>query len=92
MEAIKTKAVPILKKYGVTGAAVFGSYARSDQNKKSDIDLLIEYPPGTLTLFSLVKMNGDLKKVLKKKVQIVTLNSLSPYIKDDVMKDKRVIM
>jgi predicted nucleotidyltransferase len=37
-------------------------------------------------------MNGGLKKVLKKKVQIVTLNSLSPYIKDDVMKDKRVIM
>ncbi|MCL4440384.1 MAG: nucleotidyltransferase domain-containing protein [Firmicutes bacterium] len=92
METIKTKAVPILEKYGVTGAAVFGSYARGDQKKKSDINFLIEYLPGTLTLFSLVKMNGDLKKALKKKVQIVTLNSLSPHIKDNVLKDKRLIM
>ncbi|MFZ5645901.1 MAG: nucleotidyltransferase family protein [Bacillota bacterium] len=92
IETIKTKAVPILKKYGVTGASVFGSYARGEQKKKSDIDFLIEYPSGALTLFSLVKMNNDLKRVLKKKVQIVTLNSLSPYIKDNVLKDKRVIM
>ncbi|HBV98446.1 MAG TPA: hypothetical protein DEF36_15610 [Desulfotomaculum sp.] len=56
------------------------------------MDFLIEYPSGTLTLFSLVKMNGDLKKALKKKVQVITLKTLSPYIKDQVLKDKRVIM
>ena len=41
-ESIKQKILPILKSYRVTKAGIFGSYARGEQNKKSDVDILIE--------------------------------------------------
>lgn len=42
IESIKKKIVPILKKHGVVRAGIFGSYARGEQNKNSDVDILIE--------------------------------------------------
>jgi len=36
------KTIPVLKKYGVAKAAVFGSYARGEAKKNSDIDLLVD--------------------------------------------------
>ncbi|MCL6612313.1 MAG: nucleotidyltransferase domain-containing protein [Peptococcaceae bacterium] len=73
VETIKTIAVPILKKHGITRAAVFGSYARGEQKKRSDIDLLIGYPSGSkITLFTLVELGDELKKALNKKVDLVT--------------------
>ena len=40
---IKKKAVPILKKSGVVRSAVFGSVARGEAKKKSDVDFLIQF-------------------------------------------------
>src|SRR3989344_1787884 len=42
IKEIKNKINPILKRNGVAKAAIFGSYARGDQTKKSDIDILIK--------------------------------------------------
>ena len=39
IERIKLKALPILKKYGVTKAGIFGSYATGKNKKNSDIDI-----------------------------------------------------
>jgi len=39
---IKSKVKRILKKNGVVKAGIFGSYARGEQTKESDIDILIE--------------------------------------------------
>ncbi len=41
-EEIKKKIAPILKKYNVTKAGIFGSYARGEQKRNSDVDILIE--------------------------------------------------
>lgn len=93
IETIKVKAVPILKKHGVIRAAVFGSYARGEQKKRSDVDFLIAYPFGAeVTLFTLVRLRDDLRKALNKKVDVISENALSPRIKDVVLKEKRVIL
>ncbi|MHB8918096.1 MAG: nucleotidyltransferase family protein [Desulfocucumaceae bacterium] len=93
VETIKTIAVPILKKHGIARAAVFGSYARGDQRKRSDIDLLIGYPPESkITLFTLVDLGDELKKALNRKVDLVTENGISPRIKTQVLKEKCVIL
>lgn len=42
MTDLTKKTIPILKRYGVTKAAVFGSYARGEAKNNSDIDLLVE--------------------------------------------------
>ena len=77
----------ILKKNKVKKAGIFGSYARGDQKKGSDIDIIIEYPKG-LGGFEFVGISLDLEKALKKKIDLLTYNGVSPYLKEDVLKDE----
>ncbi len=93
LDIIKQKAVPILQRYGVEKAFVFGSYAREEQNSQSDIDILIEYAPGiSKSLFTRVRLINELEKALHKDVDLVTEQSLSPYLKDIVLKEKKAIL
>jgi predicted nucleotidyltransferase len=77
---------PVLKAY------VFGSYARGDADENSDIDLLIdidyENMKEGLWYFG---VSGDLKNILTKDVDVISENSVSPYIKKFVEKDKTLI-
>ena len=93
MQTIKSTAVPILKRYGITKAFVFGSFAKGEQKNHSDIDFLIEYSPKTKrSLFTLVKLKNELQDALQRDVDIVTENALSPHIKDSVLENKQVLM
>ncbi|MBU3979533.1 nucleotidyltransferase family protein [Patescibacteria group bacterium] len=85
LEEIKTKALPVLKKADVTKAALFGSYARGDNKKDSDIDILIDLPRGK-TLLDLIGLKNNLEKILKKKVDIVEYEGIHPLIKNSVLK------
>ncbi|KKP65770.1 MAG: hypothetical protein UR63_C0044G0011 [Candidatus Roizmanbacteria bacterium GW2011_GWC2_35_12] len=44
MDKYKALIIPILKKYGVSRASLFGSVVRGEQTEKSDIDILVEVP------------------------------------------------
>jgi len=90
MDKITIKIIPILKKYGVSRASLFGSVAREEENKKSDIDILIEPAKGT-TLFDMAGMQIDLQNSLKKTVDIVTYGSINPILKDRILRDEKVI-
>ena len=57
---IKRKAVPLLKKYGVVRAGIFGSYARGEQKKKSDVDILVK--PGRKMGLEFVGLALELEK------------------------------
>lgn len=87
---VKKKAVPILRKSGVVRSAVFGSVARGEAKKTSDVDLLIEFG-GRKTLFDLVGLKLALEDALKKKVDLVTYNSLHPLLKEYILKDQKLI-
>ena len=79
-----------MKKYGVSRASLFGSVARGEENKKSDIDLLIEPAKGT-TLFDMAGMQIDLQNSLKKSVDLVTYGSVNPMLKNRILRDEKVI-
>lgn len=91
---IRKKAVPILKPY-ITSMAVFGSTVRGDTTINSDIDLLIKLKPSKLRpklgLFKLMEIEEILYKKLGKPVDLVTEDSLSPYIRPYVEKEMVVI-
>lgn len=70
---------PVLLKYGVTKSDIFGSYARGDHIKKSDVDILVELPKGSL--FDLIHLQNELEEVLQKDVDVVTYDSVNKYIK-----------
>ncbi len=81
---IKSKIKKILKKYKVVKAGIFGSYARGEETKKSDIDILIQLkkPIG----FEFVKIQFELEKEIGKKIDIVTYKSINPLLKNKILK------
>ncbi len=85
----KEKIIEICKRNDISYCAVFGSFARAEASEKSDIDLLVRLskPKG----FDWVDAALEIEDALGKKVDLVTENGLSPYIKDNVLKDLQVI-
>ncbi|OIO19895.1 MAG: hypothetical protein AUJ23_01065 [Candidatus Magasanikbacteria bacterium CG1_02_32_51] len=85
------KIIKILKQHEVKSAGLFGSYARGEATKKSDIDFLIEFNnKNTKSLLDIVALKLDLEDNLKKKCDIVTKRGLHfrirPYVKKDLIK------
>ncbi len=81
--------VPVLEKYGIRHAAIFGSVARRDSNEKSDVDILIERPENAVLVLPLIT---ELKEALHRDVDLVTYESLDSHIKEQVLKESvRVI-
>ena len=91
---IRKKALPLLKPY-ITRMAVFGSVVRGEATQQSDIDLLITLKPSNqrpkLGLFKFIEIEDRLNKELGQEVDLVTEDSLSPYIRPYVEKDKVII-
>ncbi len=77
-------AVPILKKNDVVRAGIFGSYARGEAKKRSDIDMLVKLK-GRKSLLDVVRLERRLKEVLGKNVDLLTYGSISPYLKDKIL-------
>ncbi|MBA3723549.1 MAG: nucleotidyltransferase family protein [Candidatus Levybacteria bacterium] len=84
LEEIKRQALPILKQYHVTKAALFGSYVRGEATQKSDIDILVQMPEHA-SLFDLVGLKLDLEESFGKKVDVVTYKGIKPRIKDTIL-------
>mgnify|MGYP001558248556 CR=1 FL=1 len=86
LEKMKKTIAKTLKKYGVKKAGIFGSYARGEAKKGSDIDILIEPPKGMGLEF--VGVSLELEKTLGKKVDLVTYKYLSPYLKKRILESE----
>lgn len=74
------------KKYSSRIIGLFGSYARGEENEKSDIDLLIE-KEGAITILDIAAMKIFLEEKLNTSVDIVTTSALREEIKPYVMSD-----
>lgn len=86
LNKIIPKIIRILKKNNVKKAGIFGSYAKGEQKKNSDIDILIEPPKGIG--FGFVGIQFELEDVLGKKVDLVTYKYISPYLKENILKSE----
>jgi len=90
LKQLQKQIVPILKKSQVKKAAIFGSFARGEANKKSDIDILIQFQ-GKKDLFDLIELKLKIEDQLKRKIHILTYNSLHPLLKDRILKEQILI-
>lgn len=82
--------IPIFKSQGILKASVFGSLARGDNRKNSDIDILVKLAAGK-TLLDLIGLRQELEDTLGKKVDVITYNSIHPLLKKSILKDQKVI-
>lgn len=83
--------VPVLKKFNIKRASIFGSVAKGLETNKSDLDLLIE-PEAGFTLFSLIALENEIKKLTKRKIDIVEFGALKPSIKTEVLQSAIAIL
>ncbi len=86
LEKIRPKIIKILKNNNVKKAGIFGSYARGNIIKTSDIDIVIE-PPKNLG-FEFVKIQTELQDTLRKKVDLITYNSIHPLLKKRILSEE----
>lgn len=90
--SVKEKLQNICEENGITLMALFGSFVRGEQNNKSDIDLAIEFQKNSRkTLFDLVRLEYEMKKIFKRKVDIGPLRSINPHIINHVKKEMKII-
>ncbi len=69
-----------IRAFGVKKLGIFGSFSRGQQNSESDIDLLVEFEPKQKTYDSFIHLVFYLEEIFGRKVELITTESLSPYI------------
>ena len=70
----------------IKNIAVFGSYVRGEQKKRSDLDLLAEFN-GPIGLLDLIGAEQYLSKILKTKVDLIPKNDVCPELKAKILRE-----
>jgi uncharacterized protein len=77
----------IIKDFGVTRVGLFGSFVRDEQKETSDIDLLVEFDPEKKNFDNFMGLANFLEDSIERKVDLLTPESLSPYIGPRILKE-----
>jgi hypothetical protein len=72
---------------GVNRVGLFGSFARGEQHPESDVDLLVEFDPGQKTFDNFMQLGFLLEELFRRRVELVTPESLSRHIRPYVMSE-----
>ena len=72
-------------------AWLFGSYARGDESPLSDVDILVQFDEGGVSLLKHAAMICELEKILDRPVDIVPEKMLRPRVRESVDQDKKLI-
>ena len=89
-QTIKNKILPILKREGVTKAAIFGSFARGEANKKSDVDLLVKFEKGK-SLLDLINLQYSLEDKVGRKFDVVSYGGINHLLKKIILGEQKII-
>ena len=88
IQKLRAKVLRVSKAYRVRNVRIFGSFARGEQSKSSDVDLLVDLPDG-MTLFEFSGLKTDLEKSLKRKVDVVPARSIKKSLRTRILADAR---
>ena len=78
-----------LEKYGVRKIGLFGSYAKSQENENSDIDVLIEFEEGNKTFDNYMDFKFYLEDRFNKEVDLVIENNIKEDLKNAILRSAR---
>ena len=87
IKQIKERIKPVIEKYGIKDVYLFGSYARGEANRDSDVDIYCD-SGNAESLFDEAGLIQDFEEALGKKVDVVTIGSkMHWYFKEQLEKD-----
>jgi predicted nucleotidyltransferase len=84
------RVITLYKKYYVETLSLFGSLLRGDSNSESDIDLLVSFSR-PVSLLHLVALERELSAVLNARVDLVTKDSISPYLRKQILRERKEV-
>jgi len=90
MEAHRDQLRSLAASHGFEEVRVFGSMARGDADDGSDVDLLVDLPPGKTGL-ALGALLHDAERLLGRRVDVVTRRSLNPMLRDRILRESRLV-
>ena len=82
--------VDICRQNDVSMAGIFGSMARGEAKKKSDIDLLVRFSRPK-SLLAVVRLERELSQALGRKVDLLTEAAISPYMRERILHEVQVV-
>jgi predicted nucleotidyltransferase len=91
IEEIKGKILSILKRYKVKRAGIFGSVVRGEENKESDIDILVEIVD-RMSLLDFAGLKLELEEALGQRVDLVEYSTIKPMIKEQILSEEVSIL
>jgi len=91
-QAIINKLQGFFPAYPVEKAWIFGSYARGEETRKSDLDIMVRFDKdATITLIDYAGIMIDLEKLLRKKVDLVTEGGIRKFARESIEHDKILV-
>lgn len=73
--------------FGVERIGIFGSFVRNEMHKDSDVDFFVEFREGCKTYDNFMDLAFYLKELTGREIELVTPNSLSPFLGPEIMKE-----
>ena len=91
-QGIVNKLQAFFPAYPIEKAWVFGSYARGEETRKSDVDIMVRFDKDAdISLLDYVRIMNNLKDFLHKKIDLVEEGQLYSWAKDSAEQDKILI-
>jgi predicted nucleotidyltransferase len=89
----RKKIYEIAERHGVSNIRVFGSVARGEEKKNSDVDLLVKVQNYSkfCTGFGHSEFDKKIEKLLHRKVDVITEKSLHPLLKNEIITTAKAI-
>ena len=75
LRAKRDEVLEIAARFGVTNVRVFGSIARGDDTVQSDVDFIVSFKPGTMSLGDFVALEDELSSLLGVPVDVVSASA-----------------
>lgn len=90
-KSLSDKIIDYFSKKPVLKAYIFGSIARNESEENSDIDIMVELDYSQSIGLEFIEMQLDLEEILDRKVDLLSSNAISKYIRPFIDKDKILI-
>lgn len=82
--------IAICRQNDVAMMGIFGSVARGEETESSDLDLLVRFSKRK-SLLAVARLQRELSEALGRQVDLLTEASISPYIREKVLKETKIV-